>query len=404
MIEMQLEHWQLPAQLQLALDIALRKPVQIPADTDWSAFDASVRQHRIQPLLIRGLRNLDRETLEQHSALNNYRGMQNKYTMDSLNRMKALAQIGRVFSDAGIPMISMKGPLLAMELYGDPSLRTSRDLDVLVPQANLAQAGELLRSLGYTMEENPFHRTPLRKKYLNLIELEKHEVYQKGEICVELHWKDNFQAEQSFDTLWASREEQMLLGQRIAVMGAADRYPALIIHAAEHGFLRLRWLLDLYELQKKSNFSWEKTYTQMCSQGVGELLIETLMVMYRLDLPGLADVSWDGFSLARKDGGIRLRLSDAMAEHARKARSLCDAVYPLLLREVLRTEQDWKDYDRLLPTCMVHKTFLQTVLLICGPSLHELELIDLPDALFWLYFLIRPFHWLWRKLTGHTSH
>ena len=399
MMEMRLEHWKLPAELRLALDIALRRGPEIPAGLDWGYFDEAVRQHRIQPLLIRGLRTMDRQVLEQYPALDRYRAQQNKYTVESLNRLKALAELSGAFADAGIRMISMKGPMLAIELYGDPSLRTSRDLDVMVAECDLERSGAVLRQLGYRLEGGPFRQTPLRKKYLKLIELEKHEIYQKGEICVELHWKSNFQTERSFAQLWEEREEQLLMGRPIAVMGQEERYSALIIHAAEHGFLRLRWLLDLYELQKKPQFSWEKTHRRMCDQGVGELLLETMLVMYRLDLPGLEDVHWEGVSLTREAGGVCLRVCDELARDAQKAQSLCDAVFPLLLREVQRGDREWKDYDRQLPTCINQKTLLQNILIVCGPSLYDFELIDLPDSMFWLYFIIRPFHWLWRKLT-----
>lgn len=399
-MEMHLGYWKLPVELGLALDIALRKKVTIPENVDWRSFDDAVRQHRIQPLLIRGLRSMD---VARYPELERYRSLQNKYTMESLNRLQALAQIGGAFADAGIRMLAMKGPLLAIELYGDPSLRTSRDLDLMVEESALARAGEVLQQLGYHPEGGPFRQTPLRKKYLNLIELEKHEIYQKGDICVEVHWKSNFQAEQSFDALWAQREERMIMGKPIAVMGEDERYSALIIHAAEHGFLRLRWLLDLYELQKKPQFSWEKTYRQMCERGVGELLLETLLVMYRLDLPGLKDVHWDCVSLTREAEGVCLRVEDRLEQDARKAGSLCDAVYPLLLREVQRGDQEWTDYDTQLPTSINQKTFLQKILIVCGPSSYDFELIDLPDGLFWLYFIIRPFHWLWRKLTGRDS-
>ena len=61
---------------------------------------------------------------------------------------------------------------------------------------------------------------------------------------------------------------------------------------------------------------------------------------------------------------------------------------------------EWKAYDRCLPTSMYGKTLLQQLLLVLGPTKFEFELIDLPDWLFWLYFPIRPFNWLRRKLYG----
>lgn len=399
MNEMLLSFWELTPEQRLMLDIVLRRNPQVPEGLDWDAFDASVRKHRLQPLLIRGLRSMDPEIVEGLPPLKRYRGMQNKYSMESIQRLQALAQANAALADAGIRMISMKGPLLAMEAYGDPSLRTSRDLDVMVPEADLRRAGEVLTELGYAPEENLFHKTPLRRKFYNIIELEKHEVYTRDDVVLELHWKGDYQSEDSFDTLWDRRQEQTLLGRPIASMGDDDRYPALIVHAAEHGFHRLRWLLDLYELQKKPGFSWERLHGQMSRQGLGVLLLETLIVMYRLDLPGLQNLAWEGFRLSRREDGILVTASENLCEEMNRAWELSEAAYPLWQEEIKWGDDRQRSYDRLLPVSMFRKSLAQRLLSVLGPSTHELKLIDLPDWLFWLYFLIRPFSLLWRKLS-----
>lgn len=400
MMEMHLDNWNLTPELALMLDIALRNDPKIPEGLDWEAFEAALRQHRVQPLLIRGLRGMDADTVAQFPVLKKYRSRQNQYTMESFQRLQALAQACAALAAEGIRVISMKGPILSMELYGDPSLRTSRDLDVMVCEDDMHRAGEILIGLGYEQEQSLFHKTPLRRKYYSLIELEKHTVYTRGDICIELHWKSNFQSETTFDELWAGREERMILGKPIAILGADDRHPALVIHAAEHGFHRLRWLLDLYELQRKPGFSWEKLHRQMRAQGVGELLLETILVMYRLALPGLENVEFEGFRLTRDAEGISLHIGDELAEEGRRALALCEAVYPLWQREAPWGDPRQRAHDRLLPTSLIQKSLLQKLLQNFGPSTYELELVDLPDWLFWLYFLIRPFSWLWRKLTG----
>lgn len=397
MFEMHLKHWDLSPELKLLLDLVLRKNPQIPEALDWAHFEAALRQHRLQPLLIRGLRGMDAAAVERIPVLNRCRGQQNRFARESFQRLQALAEVSEDLDRAGIRMISMKGPLLAMELYGDPSLRTSRDLDVMVPEADLERSGEILTGLGYEPEENPFHKTPLRRKFYGIVDLEKHMICQKGDICLELHWKSNAQTEDSFDDQWMRREEQMILGKRIAVLGTDDRYPALIVHAAEHGFHRLRWLLDLYELQKKPTFSWERVYRQMRAQNLGELLLETLIVLYRMQLPGLQDLSFGGVELVQEADGIFLRLEDRLAEEGRRAVALSEAAYPLWHRECAWGDPRQRDYDRLLPVSLIRKTPVQKLLLACGPSRYELELVDLPDWLFWAYFLIRPLAWLWRR-------
>lgn len=397
MIENHLKYWSLKPELALLLDIVLRKNPRIPEGINWADFEALLRQHRLQPLLIRGLRGMD---TAHYPVLEKYRGMQNKYATESLHRLQALAEANGTLAEAGIRMIAMKGPLLAMELYGDPSLRTSRDLDVMVAQKDLDRAEEILLRLGYVPEENPFHKTPLRRKYYSRIEPEKHRVYNLGDICLELHWRGSFQKEDSFDALWERREEQPIFGRKIAIMGTADRYPALIIHAAEHGFHRLRWLLDLYELQKKPSFSWETVYAQLSDQGLGALLLETMLVMHRLRLPGLEDVVFGGIRLTHQADGLCLALREELCKEGKLALQLTEAVYPMWQSEAVWADPRHRIYDKLLPTSLIQKSLLQKFLINFGPSVYDLELIDLPDWLFWLYFIIRPFHWLQRKLTG----
>lgn len=392
------ERWQLPRELEAMLALALRQEAPLTG-LDWDHFGALVRQHKIQPLLIRGIRALGPEA-DGYPALADLRSSQNRYTAGNMRRLQALAEVNGVFAREGIRMISMKGPLLSMELYGDPGMRTSKDLDLMVSPADLKRAGELLTELGYEMEQPLYTATPLRRWYYGLVEHEKHEVYNRGEICLELHWQHDYQTEQSFDELWERREERPFMGGTVAVMGADDRYPALIIHAAEHGFMRLRWLLDLYELQKKPGFSWERVFDLMERQGVGEILLETMLVMYRLGLPGLPDVDCGRFSLSGGPEGIGLRVAPELEKMAQRAKELCDHVWPLLVQERPLGDPLWMAYDRLLPTAVYNRSFLSTVLGVVGPTDFEFELVDLPDWLFWLYFIIRPFNWVRRKLFG----
>ena len=72
----------------------------------------------------------------------------------------------------------------------------------------------------------------------------------------------------------------------------------------------------------------------------------------------------------------------------------------MLLQEHQTGDPECKAYDRLLPTAVYTRTPLRTFLGIVGPTTYEFELIDLPDWLFWLYFIIRPINWVWRKLLG----
>ncbi len=60
------------------------------------------------------------------------------------------AKVIKVLADHDIPVIALKGYALAKSLYGDLGLRPMSDLDFLVKEEHLVQAGRLLMAHGYT--------------------------------------------------------------------------------------------------------------------------------------------------------------------------------------------------------------------------------------------------------------
>ena len=65
---------------------------------------------------------------------------------------KELARLLQLLGDAKIPVIPLKSTILAETLYGDPALRVSADIDLLVPAANVIDAHNLILSSGYHSE------------------------------------------------------------------------------------------------------------------------------------------------------------------------------------------------------------------------------------------------------------
>lgn len=71
---------------------------------------------------------------------------------DAVGRYLILSrELGRLlgrFREAGIPLIPLKGPVLAEALYPDPALRPFSDLDLLIRHQDLLRADGLLHELG----------------------------------------------------------------------------------------------------------------------------------------------------------------------------------------------------------------------------------------------------------------
>lgn len=67
----------------------------------------------------------------------------------SLSAATHLVRLERALGAAGVPWIALKGPALSMQLYGDATVRTARDLDVIVPRDGLAAAVAAVEGVGW---------------------------------------------------------------------------------------------------------------------------------------------------------------------------------------------------------------------------------------------------------------
>ena len=53
-----------------------------------------------------------------------------------------MENISELFMENNIRSLFLKGPVIALDLYGDVSLRTSKDLDILLSINDLDKVGE----------------------------------------------------------------------------------------------------------------------------------------------------------------------------------------------------------------------------------------------------------------------
>jgi hypothetical protein len=141
-------------------------------------------------------------------------------------------RIASALESAGVPNVPLKGPLLARALHGDPGMRYSRDIDVLVSRSDLVRAAAALKSLGWhseaASEKDPVLHLRLR-----------HE----GALPeVELHWRLHwYETEFSAQALTRARPGP----EGVRRLQAGDDLVALILYQARDGFAGLRHSTDI---------------------------------------------------------------------------------------------------------------------------------------------------------------
>lgn len=135
---------------------------------------------------------------------------------------------------SGVRAMSLKGPFLARALYGDPAMRMSDDIDLLVAAENLSAAKAALRGGGYRPASEPDDRLPILHS-----ELVHEDAWMPR---VELHWRVHWY-ETSFSRRALERAEPGPEG--ILRPRPVDELAMLLLYFARDGFFGLRLAADV---------------------------------------------------------------------------------------------------------------------------------------------------------------
>ena len=157
-----------------------------------------------------------------------------------------LAEIGRAFERAGIPVIVLKGAALGPALYGDPALRTMGDVDLLVRREQQDVAGRVLLARGYVADlaggseawyqARHHHLAPLRAAAGSLIVELHHTIAERGDVCVPV------------EDLWTRARWQEIGDARFSVLAAEDVLLHLCLHFAGNNRVADGLLRDLRDI------------------------------------------------------------------------------------------------------------------------------------------------------------
>lgn len=164
----------------------------------------------------------------------------------------------------------------------------------------------------------------------------------------------------------------------------------LMTHGAGHGFRQLRWLIEIHTLLEKEGFPVSPLYERMKQRDVAVILLETLLLLYRLpgfSMPDRLYIPEDAIEFQKTGDMVTVSWGRGAQKDMRRARALVTAVAPLLRRTNPEEGLDGRLYKHLLPTLGQHPPLL---LSLFAPDKTELEWLDLPDQWFFLYYFLRP--------------
>lgn len=348
-------------------------------DIEWEIFIQLARHHRVYPTIYQKIKSVSKDFIPTFVI----EALQSDYQKNIFRMLQLSGEtelISKLFSEYKLPALFLKGPTLSADLYGDISLRTSSDIDVLIPITLLEEVDQLLCNAGYEKDEyiqSVLNDWKWRHHHFTYLHPEK-------KIKLEIHWRlhPGPGKEPSFTELWERRKKSSLTQFPVNCLGNEDLFWFLVSHGARHGWSRLRWLVDIDKMLN-SKLNWDTTKklfkTYYTSHVGGQALILTSYLL--------------NSNLTKEMKSI--------SQQSRSRKLAQDALF--YIRQFINLHNEPLPDD----VATFHKKHLfslmslqQKCLFIMStfhPYFEDTTTLPLPEKFHFLYFPLRPILWLWRK-------
>ena len=367
--------------LRVALGTAGADGFRWPDGVDSAAFGESLTRHRVGAFLQHCLGGDVRVALPA-PVREQLTETARRTARLALGRSAELVRIARLFGDAGIPFLSVKGPLLARSIYGDVGGRHAGDLDLLIAPDNLAQADAVLRAAGCRRSQPDFDLTPRQWREYQRLRHEFEYFNDTTGVRIEVEWRLEGLGRQAFDEWLKAGARETLGGIELARLPAETEALYLFVHGAGHEWFRLFWLVDVARLLARGGVDWPQVMRTARACGVeasvwqGARLVETLFGIpvpepLRVPTAHASRVNWLVHSALR-------RMNRAEADQPGLRELLRQTGYQLRLRRA------WSAKTAVLRPRLM------------SPA--NWKMLRLPDRLFALYYPAAPLLWLRRRM------
>ena len=234
-----------------------------------------------------------------------------------------LLAVVRRLEERGIPVLAYKGPALAIQAYGEPTLRRFGDLDLVVEPTALDGAVAALGELGFRAE--PFGSPEQRAAVLR----DGHHLGLSREAAiVELHWrfgKRIFGYAEELDGLWERRQTLSVAGAAVPVLAPGDHLLALSIHASKEAWSALEGILSIAMLARAlPPEAWGAVTARARAWGCARALQVSLLLAEELFATPAPAALWAALppdrgtrALARRLAGLTLAGDSSPASYLR---------------------------------------------------------------------------------------
>ncbi len=232
-----------------------RRLVELARSADSSRLLVLAEEHGVLAHLAKRLHELDESVVPVEIR----RTLSERYRAQVFPTLRMTAELYRLlelFAARDIPALVVKGPVLAMQAYGDPTMRSYGDLDLLVRQRDIRRATESLQAMGYQAA------VPLGA--IDAGKIPGQYLFSKpdSKLIVELHNDFTlryFPRRLPIEDFFARQIRVRLDAYDAPALSVEDELVLICIHGAKHLWERLIWIADVAALvTRQTGLDWAR--------------------------------------------------------------------------------------------------------------------------------------------------
>ena len=204
---------------------------------------------------------------------------------DNLDMAREALRLQRLFDDANLPVLFIKGAALAILAFGNLGLRYGQDIDLLIPYESLSAATTLIARAGYRRFDPPCDINDAAVRDLLPLRKDIGFIHEVTGMRLELHWQLFLNPHAFADTsiMTASRVIPVTGAAGLRTLGQEDLFAYLCMHGALHWWHRLKWLADVNALlAAKPEREVELLIGGAEARGAGRAATQALLLCHRL--------------------------------------------------------------------------------------------------------------------------
>ncbi|GAC1671220.1 MAG: hypothetical protein PVS2B2_02420 [Candidatus Acidiferrum sp.] len=270
--------------------------------------------------------------------------------------LKMSAELFRLmdrFTAAGIESLVIKGPVLAVQAYADPGMRSYNDLDLLVRPRDIPRATEVMIAEGYEP------KIPVNALVTGKIPGQYFFHHPDSKQIVELHNENTlryFPRPLPLEKVFQRRISVRIHGREVPALSVEDGLVLICIHGAKHFWERLMWIADVAGLVSlQQGIDWERASAAADEVGAGHMLhagLQLASTLLKTPLPAKIAAKVRGDGAARRiaeqvvqwlpaAGTVTPSLLQRALFRMRMRGGLFSALAYLLRLSLSPTEDDW---------------------------------------------------------------